>query len=396
MIDWVFAAGTLASLVVGGMAVAWHARESIEPDDDVDPAEHEAFRESQTLTTAVLESLSAYVAVLDGRGTVLAVNPRDNALEFAISLNVTVAEDSDVNYIAVCRAAAAAGSMEAAAMAGGLDAVCAGRSSHAEFEYRSSGRSGSRWLTINVTPRRDARAGAVVIHRDLTDRKRAEDTVRAVGARLLSAQEDERRRIARQLHDDVSQRLALLSFELQRLGHVVPNQGADVAARATELWERTAEIATTVHDLTYRLHPLKLELLGLNAAITDLQRQFSIRHGIAISFTYVAGPEPLPRPIALTLFRIVEQGLANVVKHSGASQASVEVTGQGNGISLVIADTGVGFDPHAVGSRGLGLPDMRQRVELIGGSLRVWSRAGEGTRLEVTVPRVAIDGALAM
>jgi signal transduction histidine kinase len=394
MIDWVFSASAL--IAVGGMAVAWRAREPTEPDADIDRGPLEPLRASDDVTSAVLESLNAHVAVLDGRGTVVAVGPIGSTFELADSLGVTVAKDRAVNYVEVCRTAAVAGSIEAAAMADGLDAVCGGRSSHAEFEYRSSGRRSDRWLVITVTPRRDAEAGAVVIHRDLTDSKREEDSVRAISARLLSAQEDERRRIARQLHDDVSQRLALLSFELQRLGHVVPSQYGEVAGRATELWERTAEIATAVHDLTYRLHPLKLELLGLNAAISDLRRQLSSRHGIAISFAYEAVPEPLPRDIALCVFRIVQEGLANVTRHSAASHASVEVKGTLNGIVLVIADTGVGFDPEAVGSRGFGLAGMRQRLDLLGGSLRVTSKVGEGTRLEVTVPCVAIDGAAAV
>ena len=361
MIDWVFSASAL--IAVGGMAVAWRAREPKEPDADIDRGQREPLRASDDLTSAVLESLGAHIAVLDGRGTVVTDNPIGSAFELADSLGVTVANDRAVNYLEVCRTAAAAGSIEAAAMADGLDAVCTGRSSHAEFEYRSSGGRSDRWLVITVTPRRDAEAGAVVIHRDLTESKREEDSVRAISARLLSAQEDERRRIARQLHDDVSQRLALLSFELQRLGHVVPSQYGEVAGRATELWERTAEIATAVHDLTYRLHPLKLELLGLNAAISDLRRQLSSRHGIAISFAYEAVPEPLPPNIALCLFRIVQEGLANVTRHSAASHASVEVKGTENGIVLVIADTGVGFDPEAVGSRGLGLAGMRQRLD---------------------------------
>ena len=396
VIDSVFSACALAGLVVSGMAAMWRARLATERDPDVDRGLREPFRVSDALTSAVLESLDAHVAVLNGRGTVVGVNPIGSAFELADSLGVRVAKNREVNYLDVCRTAAAAGSIEAAAIAGGLDAVCAGRSSHAEFEYPSSGRRGNRWLMITVTPRSDGDDGAVVIHRDLTDTKRAEDTVRALSARLLCAQEDERRQIARELHDDVSQRLALLSFELQRLGHVVPTQYADVAGRATELWERTAEIATTVHDLTYRLHPLKLELLGLNAAISDLRRQLSSRHGIAISFAYVAVPEPLPRDIALCLFRVVQEGLANVTKHSAASHASVEVTGTANGIALVIDDTGVGFDPDAVGSRGLGLASMRHRLEPFGGSLRVSSKPGQGTRLEVTLQCAPIDGASAV
>ena len=221
--------------------------------------------------------------------------------------------------------------------------------------------------------------------RDLTYGRR-EAELQAVSARLLAAQEAERRRIARELHDDVSQRLALLSFELQRLGRVASTKDAEVADMATQLWERTAEVATAVHDLTYRLHPLKLELLGLNAAINDMRRQLSTRHGIAITVAYEGVSEPLSREVALCLFRIVEEGLDNVVKHSAASEASVTVTGTGEATELAIVDTGVGFDPDAAGLHGLGLPGIRHRLEVLGGTMRIWSHAGKGTRLEVTVP----------
>jgi signal transduction histidine kinase len=349
---------------------------------------------SDALTTAVLDSLNAHLVVLDGQGTVVAVDPAGSTFEFAESLGVSVAQASDVNYIEVCRTAASAGSLEAAAIAAGLGAVCGGTSTHFEFEYRSSGSRGGadRWLAITVTPRRGGEAGGVVLLRDFTDRKTADETARIVCGRLFDRQDEERRRIARDLHDDVSQRFALLSFELQRLGQSVPADSADLSARANALWERAAEISSTLHDLTYRLYPLKLELLGLNAAISDLRRQLTNRHDIALSIVYEAVPEPLPREIALCLFRIVQEGLANVTRHSGASRASVEVTGTTNGIALVIADTGVGFDPEAVGSRGLGLSGIRQRLDLLGGSLRVSSRAGEGTRLEVTVPFGPVDG----
>jgi signal transduction histidine kinase len=348
------------------------------------------------VTTAVLDAINARVAMLDDTGTVVFVSPAGSAFAFAESLGVSVPDERDLNYIEVCRTAAAAGSMDAAAIATGLGAVCGGASSQAQFEYRSSGRGGGdRWLTVTVTPRPGGEAGALVLHRDITAGKSADETARMVGGRLLARQDEERRRIARDLHDDVSQRFALLAFELQRLGQSAPSQGADVSARALELWERTAEISTTLHELTYRLHPLKVELLGLNAAISDLRRQLSGRHGIVISLAYEAVPEPLPRESALSLFHIVQEGLANVIRHSGASHASVEITGTGDAIALVIADTGIGFDPEAVGARGLGLPGIRQRVEFMGGSLRVWSRAGEGTRLEATIPFGPIDGASA-
>ena len=221
--------------------------------------------------------------------------------------------------------------------------------------------------------------------RDLTYSRRDGELV-AVSARLLAAQEEERRRIARELHDDVSQRLALLSFELQRLGRVVSTKDAEAAELATQLWERTAEVATAVHDLTYRLHPLKLELLGLNAAISDMRRQLAARHGITISVAFETVSEPLSREVALCLFRIVEEGLENVVRHSAATEASVTVTGTGEAIILAIVDTGVGLDPDTVGSHGLGLPGIRHRLELLGGSMRIWSHPGKGTRLEVSVP----------
>ena len=396
MLDWLFAVCPLATVGAIGMAVAWHAREPTEPEEDAGDRQREAFRATEVSTTSVLEWLNAHVAVLDGRGTAIAVNPPGSGSELADSLGVVVPADGEVNYLGMCRSAAAAGSMDAAAMAVGLEAVCRGTSSYAEFEYRSSGPRGDRWMSMTVMARRSGEPGAVVLHRDLTDSRRAEETLRTVGARLLGAQEDERRRIARELHDDVSQRLALLSFELQRLGRAVPAETPEVTERVMQLWERTAEIATTVHDLTYRMHPLKLELLGLKAAISDMRRQLSSRHGITISFAYEGVAEPLPREIALCLFRIVQEALANVIKHSAASQASVKVTGRGDAVALVIADTGVGFDPDAVGPLGLGLPGIRHRLELIGGSLIVRSRPGEGTWLEVSVPCASIEGTAAV
>ena len=208
--------------------------------------------------------------------------------------------------------------------------------------------------------------------RDLTDGRREAELL-AVSARLLAAQEDDRRRIARELHDDVSQRLALLSFELQRLSRVGSTKDVSVPQRRGSCGSAPRRLPrhrraptsstkwTSTRELDRRLRRRVPDRCGgVRRAPTDT----------AIPVAYEAVSEPLSREVALCLFRIVEEGLANVVEHSAASEASVTVTGTGEATVLAIVDTGVGFDPDAAGLRGLGLPGMRHRLEVLGGSMR--------------------------
>jgi signal transduction histidine kinase len=216
-------------------------------------------------------------------------------------------------------------------------------------------------------------------------RRRAEARIRALGSRLLGAQDAERSRIARELHDDVSQQTALLSIDLQLLIDSDPDEPDTREDLARKAFHRTQTIAQAIHALSHRLHPAKLQLMGLVPSLSSLQREFS-KTDVAVAFTHLHVPDRLPHDLTLCLFRIVQEALQNAVRHGSARKVSVDLTGGPSGLSLVIADDGVGFDVDAVSAKGLGLISMRERLEPLHGSLEIHSRPGAGTRLNVFVP----------
>ena len=216
-------------------------------------------------------------------------------------------------------------------------------------------------------------------------RRRAEARIRDLGSRLLGAQEAERSRIARELHDDVSQQTALLSIDLQLLIDSDPDEPDTREELARKAFRRTETIAQTVHALSHRLHPAKLQLMGLVPSLSSLRREFS-KTGVAVTFTHRNVPDRLPFDLTLCLFRIVQEALQNAVKHGSARTVSVNLAGGPKGLSLAIVDDGVGFDADAISAKGLGLVSMRERLEPLHGSLEIHSRPGAGTRLNVYVP----------
>jgi signal transduction histidine kinase len=228
----------------------------------------------------------------------------------------------------------------------------------------------------------------------LVKRRRADRGLRArrrelqlLTGRLIEAQEAERRRIARELHDDLNQALALLAVELDLLGRTPPDSPARTAERARELSARVKELSSAVHDLSHQLHPAKLEQLGLVAAVRGLCKELKQHHGLEVTFAHAAIPEAFPEATALCLYRIVQEALRNVVKHAGTERAAVELSAAPDGIRLRVSDEGTGFDPAAVnGNGGLGLVGMRERLHLVGGEIIIDSRPAGGTRIAIRVP----------
>ena len=211
--------------------------------------------------------------------------------------------------------------------------------------------------------------------------RRSYDRLRDLGARLLKAQETERSRIARELHDDISQQMALLEMDIELLAEAVDGQAVDLAG---EVLHRANGIAKSVHDLSHRLHPEKLRLIGLPSALDGLQRELS-SSDVAISIACDAVPA-LPPDLTLCLFRVVQEALQNAVKYSHARRVSVSLTGGGEQLTLAIVDDGAGFDVDAEWGKGLGLISMAERVEAVGGTFHLQSTPGAGTRLEISVP----------
>ena len=207
------------------------------------------------------------------------------------------------------------------------------------------------------------------------------EKIHDLGSRLLNAQDDERSRIARDLHDDISQQLAVLSFDLTRWGRTA--QTAETVA--AEALKRAEEIGASVRELSHRLHPATLRMMGLVDAVNGLKKEL-LQPGVTITFTHEGVPATLPPGFTLCLFRVVQEALQNASKHSQARNVSVDLTGTSDGIALTIVDDGVGFDVDAAWRKGLGLISVRERVEAIGGTFGLRSSPGAGTRLEVSVP----------
>jgi signal transduction histidine kinase len=210
---------------------------------------------------------------------------------------------------------------------------------------------------------------------------------RDLGARLLRAQEGERARIARELHDDICQRMLLLTLDLEALNRLAAGEQPAVDALTN-----ARDISKSLHDLSHRLHPARLRIIGLAAALGHLCNDTS-RAGIPINYTQEHVPARLPADLMLCLFRIVQEALQNAIKYSGAKTVSVRLTGGEEGLTLNIADDGVGFDIEEAWGKGVGLASMVERIEAMGGTLEVHSQPSEGSCLTATVPRHVFEHA---
>lgn len=224
-------------------------------------------------------------------------------------------------------------------------------------------------------------------------RRSAEAFSRDLSGRLINAQEDERRRIARDLHDDLSQRLALLSVELEMLGQKPPTQPEAIAGPIQKFSGQVKSLSSEVHRLAHELHPAKLDQLGLAAAVRGFCKELAAAHEIAIEFETCDLPRAIPNDLALCLYRVLQEALQNVIKHSDATCAKVELAMEGRELCLIVTDDGHGFDPEAIEANGaLGIVSMRERVRMVKGKISVQSRQGEGTQIEVRVPITAQAG----
>jgi signal transduction histidine kinase len=219
------------------------------------------------------------------------------------------------------------------------------------------------------------------------------DRIRDLSRRLLGEQEAERARIARELHDDINQQLTLLALELDRLLRAEQLR-IDNAQRLARALQAVHGVATSVRELSHRLHPSRLQLIGLVESLDNLRRDVSPPH-LPIAFSHRDVPAEIEPEIALCLFRVTQEALANAVKHSGAVQVRVDLTAGPSHLELTIADDGKGFDVDAAPHAGLGLISMRERVEAVGGALGIHATPGTGTRLTITVPINVAEPALA-
>jgi PAS domain S-box-containing protein len=221
---------------------------------------------------------------------------------------------------------------------------------------------------------------------EITERKLAEAALADVSRKLVRAQEQERKRIARELHDDVGQRLAMLSVELEQL-HLATPELPEIRRRLGELQRQSREITTDVQTLSHELHSTRLDYLGPVAAMKALCRDIGEQAKVEIDFTSEDMPAALPPDTALCLFRVLQEALRNSVKHSEGEHIEVRLWGTPDEIHLTVSDQGVGFDTGvAREGRGLGLVSMEERLKLLGGAFSIESQPGRGTTIHARAP----------
>jgi signal transduction histidine kinase len=220
---------------------------------------------------------------------------------------------------------------------------------------------------------------------DVTARKNAERELVNLSARFVTAQEQERTRIARELHDDLSQRLALVAVTLESLGQNPPKSKLQMTVALHEMWCKISEISSDVHHLSRQLHPSTLGL-GLGSALKTLCGGVERQHGLKLTVSCNQVPDALPSDVALCLYRVAQEAISNVVKHGNVQEATLELVGDSGHLSLRVIDRGQGFEYDAANEHGLGLLSMRERLRLVGGALTVRSRLSEGTEIVADVP----------
>lgn len=242
----------------------------------------------------------------------------------------------------------------------------------------------------------DGRKLFTVIIRDITDRKLAEESLAAIGRRLIEAHEEERTWIARELHDDINQRIALLAIELEQWKQSIPASATASHEHIHKLRQRLSDIGADIQALSHRLHSSKLEYLGLATAASSFCKELAEQQKVEIDFSHSGIPHTVPKEISLCLFRVLQEALQNAVKHSGVRHFKVELRGESGEIQLNVSDLGVGFDPRdAINRRGLGLISMRERLQFVSGEISIKSHPDSGTTIHARVP-LKTDGFRAM
>jgi signal transduction histidine kinase len=205
--------------------------------------------------------------------------------------------------------------------------------------------------------------------------------------KLIDAQEQERARIARDLHDDVAQRLALLAIELEQVQQRLPDSVSELRTRVGTVRGRAAQIATDVQTMSHALHSSKLEYLGLVAATKGFCKEFGEQQNVEIEFRSHDVPTPVSPEVSLCLFRVLQEALRNAAKHSGVRHFEVQLSGTLDEILLTVSDLGAGFDSKAaLNGEGLGLTSMQERLKLLNGKLSIDSQPKHGTTIQACVP----------
>ncbi|HKR11752.1 MAG TPA: sensor histidine kinase [Pyrinomonadaceae bacterium] len=348
--------------------------------------------DTETILNTIVNGCAGNVAAFDERGALLSVSGTWQA--FAEELGFTSASETyGLDHLQTCREAVNGRAVEQVSFRESIQRIVSRKQVEFQEEYILDSLDTPRWfMTKAVLIEMPDACRIMVTLEDVTRRRQAEEELRNIGGRLINAQEEERTRLARELHDDLSQRLALLSLEIEQMRPQIPAGQTGLNNSVDRLSKKTQELGSDIHRLSYQLHPFKLDHLGLSAAIESLCGELSAHRELKIKFRKQGFPALLPEDVTLCAFRIAQESLHNVAKHSGASEAQVVVTKTGSTLNLRITDNGVGFDPELVkGKKRLGLISMKERLRLVGGKISIRSEVTKGTQIDVSIPLALVQ-----
>lgn len=344
---------------------------------------------SEQLTRAVLDSLAAHVAVLDRSGTIIATNAawqrfaRENG-------GLPAKTGVGIDYLTVCRPADGEAAGGAGEVAVALAGVLRGERGEFCYEYPCHSPTEQRWFLLRASGLGPGPGGAVLLHVDITERKLMEgklldhERLKLVTTGLINGQEEERRRLARELHDGLNQGIAMLAIELGMLAQTVEGGSREEIRR---LQQNTFELSEQVRRISHQLHPASLEHLGLGAALRTLAAEVTQAHGVQVVLDMGAPDREIEPAVRLCLYRLFQEALRNAVRHGRASLVRARLCVVNGQLEMVIEDDGCGFDVASARTQaGLGLASMKERTSLAGGCFMIESTPGAGTRIEVRVP----------
>lgn len=364
----------------------------------------EKLQASESMRRSILNALGHRIALVDSRGVILAVNKaweEFGAPRAASAVRGAVVGD---NYLDLLEARSGAQNGEAGVLLAGIRAVAGRERRFFSHEYEMANGESNRWYRTKALPLEGTEHGAVIVHNDITDRMMthialsdAHRRLQNLSKRVLSVQEDERRNISRDLHDDIGQSLTALKIGLHRLPHESASAQADIVAECLSVADSTLD---KLRDLALELRPPQLDQLGLADALGWLVERQRAASGLDVRCA-VSGLENSRPAAALetTCYRIAQEGLNNATRHAKATKIVVAVDCDGTLLKLVIHDDGVGFDAEAARRRSLqsgslGLISMEERAQLAGGRLKVRTVVGGGTTVTVVFPMQARDAPL--
>ncbi len=346
-----------------------------------------AFQDTETILKRIVNGCATYVAAFDETGVLLCVS--GSWRTFAEQNGFTSVRDAyGLYHLQTCREAGGDVTAKQVSLRKSIERIIGGKQVEFEEEFICKALATPRWFTAKATKVEMPDGFRILVTlEDVTRRRQAEEELRNLGGRLINAQEEERTRLARELHDDLSQRLALISLEIAQMRPQILEGQHSLKNTVERLSKKAQELGSDIHRLSYQLHPFKLDHFGLSRSIESLCVELSEHQDLEIKFRQQGFPAVLSEEVTLCVFRIAQEALHNVVKHSGAREAQVVITKSANSVRLRVSDNGRGFDIElAKRKRRLGLISIGERLRLVDGRFSIRSEPERGTQINVFIP----------